>query len=251
MSNQSDSAAGGQVISRAAAILRTLAERGDDWTLTQISAATDLPKTTVHRMVGALEAQGLVSITPRGIGLGEAFATLAASAHRDVVGIARPFIESLGRRLRETVDLCVHRGSHAVSVYQFPCDRELRVISPVGTAFPIHCTAHGKALLAALPDQRLLASLPDKLERRTVATIVDRQALLEDINAARDRGYALDDQEHSEGVCAVGVTLGQGHLEGYALSIAVPSIRFHANLAGYLAALNQCNAEILEASGTA
>lgn len=178
MSEDNDSASGRQVISRAAAVLRALAEDNSGQSLGQIAKKTDLPRTTVHRIVAALEAQQLAATTPAGVRLGQALVRLAASAHTDVVAAARPFVEALGRRLRETVDLCVFRGQHAVSVDQFASDQELRVVAAVGTAYPIHCTAHGKALLARLDDAALEELLGARLERRTASTITARKDLL-------------------------------------------------------------------------
>ena len=154
MSEDNDSASGRQVISRAAAVLRALAEDNSGQSLGQIAKKTDLPRTTVHRIVAALEAQQLAATTPAGVRLGQALVRLAASAHTDVVAAARPFVEALGRRLRETVDLCVFRGQHAVSVDQFASDQELRVVAAVGTAYPIHCTAHGKPCWRAWTTRR-------------------------------------------------------------------------------------------------
>ena len=185
MSEDNDSASGRQVISRAAAASRALAEDNSGQSLGQIAKKTDLPRTTVHRIVAALEAQQLAATTPAGVRLGQALVRLAASAHTDVVAAARPFVEALGRRLRETVDLCVFRGQHAVSVDQFASDQELRVVAAVGTAYPIHCTAHGKALLARLDDAALEELLGARLERRTASTITARKDLLAQLAEVR------------------------------------------------------------------
>ena len=90
MSEDNDSASGRQVISRAAAVLRALAEDNSGQSLGQIAKKTDLPRTTVHRIVAALEAQQLAATTPAGVRLGQALVRLAASAHTDVVAAARP-----------------------------------------------------------------------------------------------------------------------------------------------------------------
>lgn len=244
ISEESDSAAGRQVISRAAAVLRILAEDNSGQSLGQIAKRADLPRTTVHRIVAALEAQQLAAITPQGIKLGQALVSLAASAHVDVVSAARPFVESLGRKLRETVDLCVFRGLHAVSVDQFASDQELRVVSAVGTAYPIHCTAHGKALLSLHSDSQLKSLLDSKLEKRTPGTITSRAKLLEQLQLVRKQGWALDEEEHAVGVCGVGVPIVTGGSELYAMSIAVPAVRFHGQREHYLSALFQCKAEV-------
>lgn len=239
-----ESANGKQVIARAAAILNTLADDPKGLSLGQISQATGLPRTTVHRLVGSLEAQQLVRSGPQGIRLGAALARLAAAAHTDILSLARPSLESLSRRTRETVDLCVYRGQHAVSVAQYASDQELRVVSPVGTAFPIHCTAHGKALLARLPNAHIQATLGATLEKRTAATLTETATLLKQLEEIRHTGHALDHEEHALGVCGMGVPLRTGQGEHYALSLAVPAQRFYPQQAALLAALRQCQAEI-------
>lgn len=235
---------GKHVIARAAAVLSALQAQPGGMSLAQIAQATGLPRTTVHRLVSALEAQQLVLSGPRGVTLGPALVRLAASAHTDVVALARPHLEALGRRTRETVDLCVYRGTHSVLVDQFASDQELRVVSPVGTAFAVHCTAHGKALLAALADSEVAERLPDELERRTATTLGSLPALLAELAQVRQHGVAVDREEHAAGVCGLGVHLYSGLVERYAIALAVPALRFEANRAALQAALLQCKAEI-------
>jgi DNA-binding IclR family transcriptional regulator len=243
MTSETDSG-GKQVIARAAAVLKALENQRAGLSLSQIAKASELPRTTVHRIVTALEAQQLVITGSSGIRLGPALVRLAASAHTDIVAIARPYVESLGRRTRETVDVSVYRGLHAISVDQYPSDQELRVVSPVGTAFPTHCTAHGKALLGMFSDEFLIEMLTEPLERRTCATIVSLDTLIEDVGVARQRGWAIDQEEHARGVCGIGVNIRSGLSEHYAISLAVPALRFHEQLDGLKAALLQCKAEV-------
>jgi IclR family transcriptional regulator, acetate operon repressor len=111
MTEKSEAAGSGkQVIARAAAVLRALENQTTGQTLAEISKTSGLPRTTVHRIVQALEAQQLVMSAPGGVRLGPALVRMAASAHTDVVMIAKPFVEVLGRRTRETVDVSVLRG---------------------------------------------------------------------------------------------------------------------------------------------
>ncbi|WP_148194085.1 IclR family transcriptional regulator [Pseudomonas syringae] len=236
---------GKQVIARAAAVLKSLENQRDGLSLGQISIITGLPRTTVHRLAAALEAQQLVISGPGGLRLGPALARLATSAHTDVIAISRAAVEGLGRETRETVDVSVLRGAHAISLNQYASDQELRVISPVGTAFPLHCTAHGKALLASFEDTdvaRLLEGQP--LERRTARSLCEMRALLKEIHSVRKAGIALDREEHAKGVCGVGVILNTGLNEHYTISLAVPAVRFDDDLQSLSAALLRCKAEV-------
>jgi len=236
---------GKQVIARAAAVLKSLENQREGLSLGQISGITGLPRTTVHRLAAALEAQQLVISGPGGLRLGPALARLATSAHTDVIAISRAAVEGLGRETRETVDVSVLRGAHAISLNQYASDQELRVISPVGTAFPLHCTAHGKALLASMEDTevaRLLEGQP--LERRTARSLCEIKALFKELHSVRKAGIALDREEHAKGVCGVGVTLNTGLNERYTISLAVPAVRFDDDLQSLAAALLRCKAEV-------
>lgn len=244
VNDEIDGAGGKQVIARAASVLRALENQREGLSLSQLSKLTGLPRTTVHRIVSNLEAQQFVMSGADGIRLGPALLRLAASAYTDIIGISRPFIETLGRATRETVDLCVYRGSHSVLVDQYASDRELRVVSAVGTAFPIHCTAHGKAILAALPKDILENSIPSLNEPRTKFTLTDRGALQTELDRIRMIGYALDCQEHAEGVYGVGVWLNTGLGEHYAISVALPELRHESISDQILPALVKCKIEI-------
>lgn len=89
-------------------------------------------------------------------------------------------------------------------VDQYASDRELRVVYSVGTAFPIHCTAHGKAILDELPVDLLDSLLDRRLEERAANTIREKERLLEELVKFRERGHAIDAQEHAEGVYCCG-----------------------------------------------
>jgi DNA-binding IclR family transcriptional regulator len=235
---------GSQVIARAATILRALEDRPAGLSMSALAKATALPRTTVHRLVTSLIAQQLLLQDSDGIKLGPALARLAASAHIDIIALAQPAMATLGRRTRETVDLCVWRGSHTVLVSQFVSDQELRVVSPVSTAFPSHCAAHGKALLAEQTDEALAMLLPQLNEVRTGKTLQAQELLLAEIDIIRQQGYAVDREEHAHGVCGISVALHTGAGERYALAIATPALRFDEQFAHLLASLRQAKAEI-------
>ncbi|MBB3307092.1 MULTISPECIES: IclR family transcriptional regulator [unclassified Enterobacter] len=235
---------GSQVIARAATILRALEDRPAGLTMSALAKITALPRTTVHRLVTSLIAQQLLLQDSDGIKLGPALARLAASAHTDIIALAQPAMATLGRRTRETVDLCVWRGSHTVLVSQCVSDQELRVASPVSTAFPSHCAAHGKALLAEQSEEALASLLPQLKEVRTEKTQQEAKSLLKDIAATRKQGYAIDREEHARGVCGISVALQTGAGERYALAIAAPALRFDEQFAHLLASLLQAKAEI-------
>lgn len=226
--NSGASRHGVQAIARAAEILRALGSVPEGLGISEVAAATELPKSTVHRLVTALAAEQLVSHDKDGrVRLGSAIARLGLVSRDAIGGLLRPTLAGLRSQLDETVDLAVLDGSAVRFIDQIPAPQRLRAMSSVGELFPLHCTANGKALLAALPRVQVEALLPARLERFTPRTIASRPKLLAELAGVAKRGVAFDREEHTEGICAVGATIGGAEGALVALSVPVPAPRFY------------------------
>src|SRR5690349_17496301 len=144
-----------QVIARAATILRALEDENTGLSLGQIAQRVNLARSTVQRIVAALETEKLViAATPNGrVRLGPAILRLAASVRSDFVTLARPLLERLSEELHETVDLS--KKDHLVFIDQVIGSQRLRAVSAVGDTFPLYCTANGKAYLAQLSNDAI------------------------------------------------------------------------------------------------
>jgi DNA-binding IclR family transcriptional regulator len=219
---------GVQVIARAADIMRALHDAPDGLTLSELATEVSLARTTAHRIVAALRTQGLVAAPDeRGLlRLGPELGRLATAPAVSLARTVRPFIERLALDVRETVDLAVLYGQEIRFIDQVAPGRRLRPLTVVGEMFPAHCTANGKALLAALPDATLEATLPARLKRYTEHTIVSRRELIVHLEQVRQTGVALDHEECELGISAVGAVVEDTMGARAAISIAVPSERF-------------------------
>ena len=219
---------GVQVIARAAAILRTLEEDASGLSLGQISQRTGLARSTVQRIVAALQAEKLViSATPTGrVMLGPAILRLAGAVRSDFVSLARPVLIKLSGELRETVDLATIRKDRLLFIDQVIGPQRLRTVSAVGETFPLYCTANGKAYLATLEDRAVERLLGKHYEARTQNTITTLDALLRELDAIRASGIAFDREEHTLGVSAAGIALPDSLGNPLAISVPVPSQRF-------------------------
>ena len=229
---------GVQAIARAGSVLRALERHPGGLALGELARAVQLPKSTVHRLVGALTDEDLVSTDASGkIVLGGALARLGAAGSHALQDELRPLLQSLREEVEETVDLAVPDAGQMRFVEQLPAAHRLRAVSAVGARFPMHCTANGKAFLAALPSDRTLALLPARLQRLTPHTITSRATLLKELEQIRARGIAFDHDEHTEGISAVGAAvLGPlGPLA--AISVPVPTARFAGREQRYAAAV--------------
>lgn len=226
-----EAAGGVQVVQRTAAILRTLAEHPEGLSLSEIARRVGLARSTVHRLVAALQAeQFLMPVSPNGkVRLGPGLASLAIAADRDLVRDLHPFLVRLSREINETVDLGVLIGDQVLFIDHVAAPRRLRAVSAVGALFPAHCPANGKVLLSTLSNEELVQLLPPVLERLTPNTITDRDEFLRELEVARQQGVAYDREEHTVGICGLGAVVKDGSGWVGSVSVPMPAQRFYGN----------------------
>jgi DNA-binding IclR family transcriptional regulator len=194
----------------------------------KIAQRVELPRSTVHRIAAALEAESLVvpALPSGGYRLGPELARIAASAGGELSESVRPFIERLRYEVDETVDLAVLNRNRVFFVDQVAAPHRLQALSAVGVSLPAHCTAIGKALLAGLTDEQVERLLPERLPAETSNTITDRAELLVDLERVRATMIAYDREELTIGISAVGAAIRDAGSVVAALSIPVPTARF-------------------------
>ena len=99
-------------------------------------------------------------------------------------------------------------------------------MSAIGESFPLHCTANGKAILSVLSDEKIERLLRGPLNKLTPNTITRPAELLKEIESCRRSGIAIDDEEHTEGISALGTGFVDPIGRAIAISIPVPTTRF-------------------------
>jgi IclR family acetate operon transcriptional repressor len=236
-----------QAVTRAAAVLEALAESGGGQSLAALAAHTGLPKTTVHRICGALEQVGYVrvdSATGRR-GLGPALLRLASIGRRDLRAVLEPHLGRLSRDLNETVDLAVLDDWRVLFIAQHPApQRELMAIARVGAHFPAYSMASGKVLLAQLSPDELERRLPARLEPAPEGRRLSRRALLRELEDVRASGLGYEREELRPGICAVAVAVRDVDGRGASIAVPMPAARFHAGETEVAAALLRLRDEI-------
>ena len=166
---------GTQAIDRAAQLLVLVVESDESSSVGELAEAAGLPKSTVSRVVSALERQGLVQrqgsrggIRPGPVLLGLARRGVSGD---DIVALCRDTLERLGEASGETIDLAVPvPGGSELYLDQVDSRHFLGTVNWVGRRLPHHCTSVGKVFMAFGA-----ASSPARLERFTPATITDRR----------------------------------------------------------------------------
>lgn len=201
-----------QVLDRALSVIDALAQRDDECSLAEVSDAVALHKSTVHRILMVLERNRLVLKNARtgryrlGLKLFELGSRAIAGTH--LREQARPYLSRVMFETGETVHLCIFDNGEVVYVDKIEPQKTVRTTSTVGRRSPAYCTSVGKAILAQLPPKEVEDTiLRLGLRRRTQHTLTTPAALQADLAATRSRGYAIDDEEHEDGVRCVGAAV--------------------------------------------
>jgi DNA-binding IclR family transcriptional regulator len=196
-----------QSVSHSLDVLEQFAGEAEELGVTELSKRLRLHKNNVFRLLATLESRGYIEqnratenyrLGIRCLQLGQSYVQ-----HMGLLRQARPIMVELTRQVRETTYLAVLRRASVVPVEVVEADRPVRTVSQLGEALPLHCTAAGKAHLAFEQEDELRTLIPDGLRRFTERTIIDRQALLQQLRTVATNGYAVDQGEHLEEVRAV------------------------------------------------
>lgn len=215
---------------KASRVLDALASSREPFTLADLTRKLDLPKSSILGLCNTLAAAGLVTRHADGrFGLGVRLVDLA-HAYLAGVDLTREFSnvwDEVGPFSRDGVVLAVLDGTDVVYIACRQGEIPLGVSYRIGMRLPASCTATGKALLSTLPDSRLHelyngADLPRPTphSRPTLATLLD------DLHEARNRGYALDDQETREGMMCVGAPIFDASGTEAVAAVAVSMVKF-------------------------
>jgi DNA-binding IclR family transcriptional regulator len=221
-----------QSLERAFDLLEALGE-GGELGVTELAERTGLVPSTAHRLLATLVKRDYVTqnaISGRYL-LGYKVAEVASGLEQRLSRLraaARPHLESVRQATGETANLVILDGDHVVYVDQVEGTRRVRMFTVVGTAALAHTTGSGKAILAYGPPEAVTTLYADRepLERLTPRTLVTLEELREDFRRIRRRGYAIDHEEHEEGVGCVAAPLFDhtGRPCG-AISVSGPSAR--------------------------
>lgn len=217
-------------VSRTITVLETLARHGS-LNLESLAREAHLPKATVLRFLATLTSLGYVhkdsadrySLTLRMFSVGS-----HVLSHIDLMDVARPFASELCERFGETVHMGILTEDQAVYVLKKESSYTVRMYSQVGKAIPLYCTAIGKNLLAGMDDRQVAAYIArTNLKPFTPNTLRTPQQLSQELAQVRLQGWAMDDEEHEEGVVCIGAGIQDYTGKTVAaMSVSWPLFRF-------------------------
>jgi DNA-binding IclR family transcriptional regulator len=196
-------------VDRTMNLFELLASSRSGLTLSELSRKLNIPKSTTHYLIYTLVTRGYVQRGGNGVySLGLRFVDVASASNAGMkMGtLAMPYLRQIAARLNLTAILAVLGGSEAVIIGKatWARDGDDGGGAWVGHHLDLHCTAQGKALIAALPDEELDKLLVGReLAQFTHKTIVSLPALKAHLAEVRANGFSVNDEEHVHGLRAV------------------------------------------------
>jgi DNA-binding IclR family transcriptional regulator len=236
---------------RALEILEAAVAAGRPLGVADFTAATGLPKATVHRLCGLLEKEGFLApdVATKGLTLGHRFRNLALGgiAVGGVGAYRHRILSELSYEIGETCNFNIPAGSEILYVDRVETKWPLRTQLPVGSRVPLHCTASGKLYLASLPAaqrRRLISAI--ELRPYTENTITNLETLETELETIRREKFSKDVSEFIDGMVAVavGVTDARGRLAAI-IACHAPDVRMNLERAvSYLPAMRRAAAAL-------
>jgi len=220
-----------QMIKRIIKILGSFSLDEPELTLNKLTKKTGLPKPTVYRISKALCHANILSKDEStskyriGVKLFELGSLYLETL--ELRKLAFPEIEKLGKFTEESIHLGVLDGNEITSIEGLESTHSLQTKLWIGKRSPIYCTSIGKAILAFLPVEKrenILNSI--ELKKFTKNTISKKEELKEELEKIREQGFALDNEEHEEGIVCIGAPIfnNKDHVVA-SISISGPKIR--------------------------
>lgn len=223
-----------QSVTRVIHILEALCASPEPMGLAQLSRVLQAPKTSIAALLRGLVEEGIVDLAegsyrlgPRAFGLGSAL--LEARRRFQSSDLVRAGMRRLAERSGETVLFAVRDADSGMLTYVDAIEsrKVVRFIVSVGDRRPLYCTAGGRVLLAAEPEEEVKDYLRQlKPQSLTASTEVDKQKLAEIIAAAREAGVAQTMDQAADGASGTAAVVrdATGTAIG-ALIVAAPSSR--------------------------
>jgi DNA-binding IclR family transcriptional regulator len=241
---------------RALLVLEYLASVPTPRGLADIADALTIPRSSLHGLLRTMQNRGWLSTDDLDGGLhyriGPQALTVGASYLQsdDIFRRTTPLLDAISLELGETIHLGELQNGEVMYLEKRDARHSLRLVSGVGMRLPAYATALGKMLLSELDDAALSARLAAPRPVLTPKTLVDEKMLRDDLAATAARGYAIDDEESTEGVRCFSFPIGAERPHRYAISCSVPVARLdRVREAHIIEVMGKAAADFSEPSG--
>ena len=202
-----------EAVARGLDVIRAFGPNQPVMTLSQVAAAAGLARPTAHRILATLETLGYVRICPGGFALTPRVLDLGMT-YVQAMGlwdVARPHLERLVARTRESSSIAQLDGGDIVYVARVAVPKIIALAVSIGTRFPAPATSLGKVLLAGLPPAELDRALAEPGRSGVRARWEpDRDELDAALREVRATGWALTDEQLAPGIRSIAAPLRDG-----------------------------------------
>ena len=212
-------------------------------TLEDVREDLGMAKSTAYQHLTTLERHGYLRKTGSTYRVGLRFLSFGEHARYTYWGFdqAADAVERVADRTDEEVDFFAETAGKAITAhvsYDASNPFRDRTVDASdnhwrrGTMYDLHSLAGGKAILSGKDETWVRETAARHgLEANTEHTITDVETLLAELEAVRERGYAISNEEYVEGLCAVACRIDapDGSVLG-ALAVNVPTYRFEGAL---------------------
>jgi DNA-binding IclR family transcriptional regulator len=199
------------VLVKAMALLDHVADEGET-TPARLAELTGEPRSSIYRLLATL--QGLELVEPghhRGtymLGLKLFRLGSTVVSRFDERQAALPVMERIHEEIGETTFLCVHRGDEAVCIERLDGKQVTLLALSLGGSMPLHAGSAPRALLAFQPPATWETYLEHThLDAFTPKSLTTPEAVLDELRATRERGYAISDGDVTPGVASIGAPI--------------------------------------------
>ena len=198
--------------------------------LRRLSERVGQDKASVYRIINTLIEMDYVEKLGSRYKLGLRFLSITEKLvnRYNFIETARSLMQELALQVHERVFLTVLDRNEVVQIETIEGNPTLRIVSGVGTRFPLHAISSGKVFLAFMKEQQMQELLDSLvLKRCTEHTITDRQRLLAEVQKVREQGYAYQDEEYEPHIRTISAPIFAGNSEIVAaLGIAGTTLTF-------------------------
>ncbi len=222
------------VISKAIHILDLLLPQGTEkeMSVTEISRELDMPIQSVHRILASLVEHGFVSqnVKTRKYKLGLSIMKYGFLMWDSLMlrTVARPFMEELSHKTKETVYLATRENAEGVYIDSVDSPQILKISEPIGLKLPLFIGASNRVIMAYLP-RRTREILLDDTDWSQVPSLkpLTRAYIEEELERIKERGYAVTEGEATEGTTGIGAPIfSYDNMVIGSLNVAGPTLRF-------------------------
>ena len=214
------------------AIVERLEQRGSAG-VTELANEVGLAKSSIHKHLKTLQQHGYVVREADAYRLSFRFLTIGGTVRNGnrLCRTASLHVERLANETNRLSAFAVKEGDHGVFTHVYNDRYGITDDNPLGQTFHLHQNAAGKAMLAQLSDEEIDQVIQRQgLPSKTRNTIVDRVTLFEEIEDARNRGFAISVQERVEGVDAISASVHDPEIGTLgAISITAPGDQMTKN----------------------